>query len=106
MYQNEATVQLVIRDLEAAQSLGMLDDINTIKEYSDLINVIMFGGNGNEAKEIIELGYRIYDEVSKKETSSSFYFLRKEVEKIQKKSKPDTRESIPEKVKDNTDIGG
>lgn len=100
LYQNKATFDLVLRDLEEAQSRGMLNEIKTIKEYSDLMNVIMFGGNGNEAKEIIDLGYRIYDEISQKETQSNTYKSRV-IQRSEKKSK---EERSQETERDNTNV--
>jgi hypothetical protein len=41
------------------------------------MNVIMFGGNGNESKERIDLGLKIYDQISKKETKSKQYTKRR-----------------------------
>ncbi len=50
---------------KAVQQGGYIDEkfIN-IKNLSDIANIILFGGNGNEGEEIRSIGIRIYNEIS------------------------------------------
>ncbi len=63
--QNSAIVEKVFDDLNTAIKSGMIDKqyLNP-KGLSDLFNVVLFGGNGNEAKEITDLGLKIFNEIS------------------------------------------
>ena len=46
-----------VQDIEIAKSKGLIDGRNlNEKEYGQLINIVMFGGNGDEGKKITEMG--------------------------------------------------
>jgi hypothetical protein len=49
-----------IQDIETAKTSGLIDasGLNE-KEYGQLINIVMFGGNGNEGERITEMGRTI-----------------------------------------------
>ncbi len=75
---NSAVVDLVKRDIELAIEKEVFDPNSmTVDDKSDLMNVIMFGGNGTESQDIINLGLKIYDNLSKKETKSKQYINRR-----------------------------
>jgi len=92
--QNSAIVEKVFDDLDTAIKSGMIDKqyLNP-KGLSDLFNVILFGGNGNEAKEIKDLGLKIFNEIS--DVGKKYPTLNSEPEK-------DNEECEPE-IEDNND---
>jgi len=76
------------------------------KDISSLANIILFGGDGNEAQEIISLGYEIYYNYTEKgkainEANELLKIQRQSIES--NASKVDTKDerSNMEKVKDN-----
>jgi RHS repeat-associated protein len=62
---NEAIVVQVLKDLKTAITKGIIKpEDGNIKNMTDIANIVMFGGNGTESKEIRETAERIINEVS------------------------------------------
>ena len=62
---NKAIVVQVLTDLDNAIKKGIIKPENlNINDLTDIANIVMFGGNGTEGKEIRETAERIINEVS------------------------------------------
>lgn len=80
---NSATVDNVLDDLEAAIKQGIIlpHHMNT-KDLTDIANIVMFGGNGNEGQEIRKTAERIINEVSSDEARNRLFLSKKMAELI------------------------
>ncbi len=66
--QNSSILGKVYNDILHANQLGYFESINVNNSsISQIANIIMFGGNGNEGDEIREVAMRIIREISKNE---------------------------------------
>lgn len=95
---NESIVLKVSKNLQTAIQLGIIGQENmNATDLSQIANIVMFGGNGNESKKIKNIGMRIVREVSKNE--------RKEIttEDIQESMDSELEENMTVK-KDNINI--
>ncbi len=61
LFKNEIT-----NAINQAVSIGLIDQVTVEKDFDNLVNVIMFGGNGNEPKHIVEMGLYIYNNLTEK----------------------------------------
>ena len=69
------------------------------KDISDIANVILFGGNGNEGKEIRKIGLEIYNELTSEGTDKQ---LSKKIFKILRDSKQDDSTNLTNEQKQST----
>ncbi len=86
---NSAVVDKVYRDLETALSTPGLvpDEVRSdVNAMSNLFNVVLFGGNGNEGEQITELGLKIYREISNPEYGKSLELLEIKLKEWENKS--------------------
>jgi RHS repeat-associated protein len=63
---NTSIVTRVLKDIKTAIKKGIIKEENVnVNDLSQIANIVMFGGNGTEARDIKEAGMRIVREVSK-----------------------------------------
>ncbi|MFH6996039.1 RHS repeat domain-containing protein [Flavobacterium sp. FlaQc-48] len=85
---NKSIVFQVLMDIDNAVKKGVIKKENqNIKDMTDIANIVLFGGNGNEAPKIRETAEKIINEVSA--PVAKFRFLQKksqisEMEKMEK----------------------
>lgn len=92
--QNVSILSQVYSDMAKAENMGIFNSNNmSIEQVSDIANIVMFGGNGNEAQEIKDIGMRIIREVSKNERTPIEYL----------KQENEIKENIEVKI-DNTAV--
>ena len=70
--QNNSIVGKVLKNLQTAINKGIIKRENVnVNDLSEIANIVMFVGNGNEVKQIKDAGMRIVREVAKNEKQSS-----------------------------------
>ncbi|MFN3639889.1 MAG: RHS repeat domain-containing protein [Flavobacterium sp.] len=100
IYSRESYVSIVLRDIEKAISMGIVKTENlNVNDLSDIANIVLFGGNGKEGKQVREVAERIIREVSRPE--ASFKLSAKEAKKKSDELlTPNTSENGSENVQD------
>jgi hypothetical protein len=81
-----------------ALNVGVFDKETLEKNFDDLANIVLFGGTGTEAKEIKDLGLKIYNEFR-----ADAVILKNKLDRaLEKDANSEYNDAI--KVRDNTDI--
>ncbi|WP_236458909.1 RHS repeat-associated core domain-containing protein [Flavobacterium jumunjinense] len=80
---NSSIVGLVIRDMQKAVNQGLIKPENyNIKDLTDIANIVMFGGNGNEGETIRKTAEAIINKVSDPEASIRLAMIKTKVDEI------------------------
>jgi len=88
----------VITSFQNALNAGVIDKETLEKNFDDLANIVLFGGTGTEAKEIKDLGLKIYNEFR-----ADAVILKNKLDRaLEKDANSEYNDAI--KVRDNTDI--
>ena len=101
---NTATLDKVFSDLQMAIDCGIIDPVHlNTRDMTDIANIVLFGGNGNEGKEIRETAERIINEISRDEARNRLFFSKKMAEQLINNSDNQTNESSSEPNEDRSD---
>ncbi|OUL60295.1 hypothetical protein B8T70_21090 [Flavobacterium sp. AJR] len=82
---NNSVVGQVLKNLQYAVKTGIIKKENiNVKDMTDIANIVMFGGNGNESKNIGETAEKIINEVSSSVAKFRLLNSKAQTEQIEK----------------------